>query len=246
MSSAFHEVSDLLQRKLAKTSSDDRSRASALQVVSVLSQPARLVEFLESLRTSQQRIADCARISYRHPLGFDRIVLIDSEPAYMLRIHVWWPAGTRGVEHVHNHRFGFASSIVHGGYEMEIFRPDRTGFMMDEYEESLTSGRADWKLASRGARHLRLMTNARLFPGSSYWIAADTLHRITVPVDSCCITLFLVTAIVGSTTQVFAEPGSVPPSLTRKNPMTSNDYNRRLDALIECCSSGKAPKRASP
>lgn len=47
---------------------------------------------------------------------------------------------------MHDHRFGFASAVVRGSYEMQIFKQDRAGTPMVEYLEQAASAERGWKL----------------------------------------------------------------------------------------------------
>jgi hypothetical protein len=232
MTLTLAEAASMLHDTFDELSPRDNATDLAVQSVSSLAQPRVLAGLLSSLRSDTQVIAGCAAGSYHHPLGFDKLALIDAEPRFMLRLHAWWPGVVRGVEHVHNHRFGLATSVVAGGYDMEVYRLATTGVPMDEYREELSPGRADWRLTPRGVRHLRPVASVRIGAGSGYGLAANTLHRVLVPRGELCVTLFLETLIVRSTTRVFAERHRPAPAFTQKQAFDSAGYLQRVDAIL--------------
>ena len=236
MSSTLAETTHMLHDAFDGLESRDDVLDTALATVSGLAQPSMLAGLVRSLRASAQAVDACATLSYHHPLGFDKLALIDAEPEFMLRLHVWWPGNARGAEHVHNHRFGLATCVVRGGYDMEVFQPAKTGLPMVEYREKLSPGSADWELDPLNplnAAHLRLLTRIRLAEGAGYALAANTLHRVGVAPGALCVTLFLETLIVGSKTRVFAEPDQAPPAFTPKEALNSDGYLQRVDAVLD-------------
>jgi hypothetical protein len=228
-------VSSLLHDVTTRSGAHDQAPEAALGTVSTLAQPGLLADLLRSLRAHPGAVATCAAKSYRHPLGFERIALIDAEPEFMLRAHVWWPRNGAGPGHVHNHRFGFASAVVRGGYDMQLFHRDQAGMPMIEYREQSAGGVgiAAWHLDALRPARLRLLSGASLQQGSGYALAANALHRVTVRPGTLCVTLFLETAVVRPVTQVFAEPGTQVRAATREHVLTSDNYRRRLDAVLD-------------
>jgi hypothetical protein len=215
---------------------DDRQAAglaeTAAAEITALGQRTRILELLTSVRADRAALAACAALSYRHPLGFDNLGLIDAAPRFSLRLHLWQPGSSRSVEHVHNHRFGFASVLLRGSYEMRIFRLGQTGTPVTEYREGLASRAAGWRLDQVGEAHVRQLAVLTLHQGSSYWIGPETLHRIAVPPAALCCTLFLETASVAPTTRVFTAPGlAVPASMARRT-FSPDDYASGVDAVI--------------
>jgi hypothetical protein len=233
MSPELEDVSQLLHESFGTNGHVARKQEAAVDVLASLAQTRYLVHLLKGLRSSAPAVAACAAASYPHPLGFDRLLLIDAEPSFALRLHVWWDRSERGADHVHNHRFGLASSIVRGSYDMEIYSAGDGEMVVDEYEERLSSAAGDWQLASRGSNRLRLQIKTRLGQGSSYFLPPNQLHRVKVPADGHCITLFLSTALVGSTTQVFTRPGSAPSAVVKKRPLSTAEYNGKLGTIID-------------
>jgi hypothetical protein len=202
-----------------------------------------LRELMRAARGDRAAAEANATRSYRHPLGFEKLVLRDAEPDYSLRLHVWWPDARPGVEHVHNHRYGFATAIVRGGYQMRLYqRADAEAvgdaIAMTGYVEQVSGAHAGtaagsrWSLTPTGAERLRVISSFELTAGGGYALAAETLHQIHVPPGQLCVTLFLQTELVGGDTRVFTD-GDTPPAyeLVRRT-MSAAEYQDRLSALL--------------
>jgi hypothetical protein len=225
-------VTHWLYGLLQAARSDDEVQRAALEAVTSLSPPERISELLSSARASTQDLNDRTLLSYRHALGFDKITLINAAPLFVLRIHAWWPERVRGAEHVHDHRFALSSAILRGGYEMHLFTPDATGEQMSEFREEMSGPTADWHLHPVGPNQLRLLSTSKLTQGVSYAQAAETLHRIAVAPGQMCLTLFLETAAVGSTTRIFSQAEVSSPVTVPKQTLTTAEYLELLDLVI--------------
>jgi hypothetical protein len=210
----------------------EATQRAALEAVSGLGTPGRIVPVLRSLHDDPRSAAARAVQSYRHPLGFDKLELIDAAPRFMLRLHIWWPTHPRGTEDVHNHRYAPASAILHGGYEMRIFQPAGHGAAMAEFREEYTGHEAGWRLDPAGEGTLALIAVSKLTSGDSYALAADTLHRVAIAPEAACVTLFLETAPIRSTTQIFTEVGNPPRPVTPKLPLSPEDYSQVLARVL--------------
>ncbi|MFI6012062.1 hypothetical protein ACIBAG_25135 [Streptomyces sp. NPDC051243] len=207
--------------------------AAARAVVTELGAPDRLPGLIAELADGQGDPEGCARLSYRHVLGFDKLLLIDGGPRRMLRAHVWHPgAGAIGKEDIHNHRSPLASYVVRGRLAMELYEVDEGagGITAARYEESLAQRSADWVLEPAGPARLRLTHVGQYAAGSSYALPAHTLHRAWCDTDAPTVTLFLETgAERRRQTDVFTAAGSHPGAVA-KVPLAVPEY---LDALRE-------------
>lgn len=212
---------------------NDTLRA-ALKTLAKIAERGRLLGLIDAIRDNPVTVRRCAAMSHRHPLGHDKIMLIDTDPAFRLRLHAWWPDRMPGIEHVHHHRFNFATTLIRGDYEMQIFQRSATGIPMIEYSQSASPDEKEWYLNSAGTAHLRLLTTTEIPEGAGYTLSADALHRVLVPHDKLCLTLFLAVitnADLSTETRVFGLPESPAPALTVSKALTPDDYRRRLDAI---------------
>lgn len=212
---------------------------AARSVVAELGQPARLLELVAELASGEGDPEGCARLSYRHVLGFDKLLLVDAGPRHMLRAHLWHRGSdAAGAEDIHNHRSALASSIVRGRLAMELYEvggDDRGdgGIGAARYEESLSGRAADWLLEPAGPARLRLTHVGQYAAGSAYALPAHTLHRAWCDTDTPTVTLFLET---GSDrrprTDVFTAAGPHPGAVA-KVPLDVDDYLGALAGLAE-------------
>ena len=88
---------------------------------------ADLREVVKDLTSSQEMVGRLASISQRHDNGFDKIVLYSSPLTRMkLVLHVWRPDAP-GDDNIHNHRWDFASIVLQGQLQCELYELDRSG-----------------------------------------------------------------------------------------------------------------------
>ncbi|EGX55835.1 hypothetical protein SZN_30894 [Streptomyces zinciresistens K42] len=210
---------------------------AARRVVTELGVPGRLVELLDELAAGEGDPHGCARLSYRHVLGFDKLLLIDGGPRHMLRVHVWRPgAGAIGREDIHNHRSPLASYVVRGRLAMELYEVAADGpggLAAARYEEALAERTASWTLRPAGPARLRLTHAGRYAAGSSYALPAHTLHRAWCDTDEPAVTLFLETgARRRRHTDVFTAAGPHPGAVA-KVPLAVPEYLGALRGLAE-------------
>lgn len=190
----------LAARRLLAESLDGELReherlAAARAVVTQLGAEDRLLELVDELASGEGDPAGCARLSCRHVLGFDKLLLIDDGSRHMLRAHLWHPGGSReGREDIHNHRSALASHMVRGRLVMELYEPRTDGGVpVARYRESLAEESEDWLLEATGPAQLRLTHVGEYAAGSSYALPAHTLHRAWCETGGPTVTLFLET-----------------------------------------------------
>ncbi len=209
--------------------------AAAGAVVGELGAPERLLELVAELACGEGDPEGCARLSYRHVLGFDKLLLVDVGSRHMLRAHLWHAgAGGTGREDIHNHRSTLASHIVRGRLCMELYEARGDGGIeATRYEESLADGSAGWLLTPAGPARLRLSHTGHYAAGSTYALPAHTLHRVWCDTNAPTVTLFLETGAERRRhTDVFTaagpHAGTVP-----KQPLDVPGYLAALNALAE-------------
>jgi hypothetical protein len=173
-----------------------------------------------------------AALSYRHALGFEKIVLLAGKPDFMLRAHVWRPADERqdSMEHIHNHRFAFASRVLTGELAMDVFMPHPAGETMEWYQEKVAGDDSSWDLARLGRRTVGQLSSMSFTAGASYHLAVEALHRIRPAADSVSATLCLETATLRDATDVYVALGEVAPARIPKTPFSLDTYE---NALVE-------------
>ncbi|MDV9178663.1 hypothetical protein R6V09_52150 [Streptomyces sp. W16] len=225
----------LLTEALDGELSDDGTVTAARAVIAELGSPERLLELVAELASGEGDPEHCAGLSYRHVLGFDKLLLIDGGPRHMLRAHLWHPdTAAIGTEDIHNHRSPLASYVVRGRLAMELYEARGDGgITADRYEESLAERSADWTLRHTGPARLRLTHVGQYAAGSAYALPANTLHRAWCDADVPTVTLFLETGAERRRhTDVFTAAGPHPGAVA-KVPLDVKDYLGALSGLAE-------------
>ncbi|MFP3986338.1 hypothetical protein U9R90_02320 [Streptomyces sp. E11-3] len=234
------EARRLLARALDGDQDDRDVVRAARAVVAELGAEERLLELLGELASGAGDPAACARLSYRHVLGFDKLLLIDGSPRHMLRAHVWHPAPQRsqGLGDIHNHRSSLASFVVCGGLVMELYEVavDGPGLATTRYEESVSDEpgtEGEWLLRPVGAARLRLSQSAEYRAGSGYALAPYTLHRAWSTGARPTVTLFLETGVRRRRhTDVFTDAAHRP-AVVAKSPLDVAGYLAEVGAVAE-------------
>jgi hypothetical protein len=196
---------------------------------------ASLIEMLlDSSPKRPAEVAECARRSYRHALGFEKIMLMVGARSSTLRVHVWRPGTSpaHAAEHVHNHRFEFASAVLYGSMAMETFAVHPRGAPMSAYAESIGADGETWIMQPQGSERLRKTMDLRLAAGTLYQMDAESLHRTANDPSACTVTLFLEASSRRGRprTDVYTRNGAGVPASFRRNPMRPDEY---LVALAE-------------
>lgn len=210
--------------------------AAARSVVAELGAADRLLDLVAELASGEGDPEACARLSYRHLLGFDKLLLVDGGPRHMLRAHIWRPgADAPGTEDIHNHRTVPASCVVRGRLAMELYETGGDGGIeATRYRESLSPApTADWLLEPAGPARLRLVHSAQYTAGSAYALPPHTLHRAWCDSDTPTVTLFLEAGRERRRhTDVFT-PAGRHPEVVPKAPLGVADYLAALGSLAE-------------
>lgn len=254
-----HRARRLLEGALDAALPEERLVRAARAVVAELGSPDRLFDLVRELATGVGSPTGCALLSYRHVLGFDKLLLIDGGPRHMLRAHIWHP-GTRdrglpcsnaveslgkGREDIHNHRSPLASYVVRGALGMELYEPLRgpaipgeSGIAASWYRESLSDVEGHWLLEPAGPARLRLTQTAEYGTGSGYGLPSYALHRAWCASAGTAVTLFLETGAGRRRyTDVFADSAG-PDAGGRteavvKRPMEVTEYLAELESLAK-------------
>lgn len=187
---------------------------------------------IESVCASDESLARCARGSVAHPLGFDKFTLL-STPSYQLKLHVWWPdASSRPVEDIHNHRFDFASAVVVGFLQSEVFRMAPTGAPVVRYSETNDVDQGRYGFVEDGFAHIGLSQRHSIGPRSVYFTTADVLHRVFTPARDVTATLFLKLSPVRCETTVLVDPALPKRSCRVRQVYSSADVAARFHEFL--------------
>lgn len=232
--SALSEVRDLLDTSLDPVAG---SAEAALETLSALCDDGMIAPLVDDLiadtLTGSPEAAARAGLSYRHALGFDKSMLLAGPPAYMLRAHVWRPSPqpVKGSQHIHNHRFGFASTVLLGALRMRLYVPDPAGAPVAAFREEILPEDEGWQVLGAGSGTLRMSADLELSAGTRYCLDPDALHQVLPRYDLCTVTLFLETAALRTGTDIYAAPGTPDVTGTAKQPLPVADYRESLRDL---------------
>ncbi|MFF4607159.1 hypothetical protein ACFY12_31045 [Streptomyces sp. NPDC001339] len=181
------------------------SPEAARAAIARLAHPDALGPLVRRLSAGDLDLPECTRLSYRHVLGFDKLVLLSGAPCFVLRVHFWHGGTGPAPEDIHNHRCAIASAVVRGRVRMECYEPAADGVPATAYRESIDGPGGAWRLRRVGDARLRLLRTERYGPGQSYGLDARTLHRVMS--EEPTVTLFLETAPQRSVTDVYVRHG---------------------------------------
>ncbi|MGQ0777082.1 MAG: hypothetical protein ACT4NY_22150 [Pseudonocardiales bacterium] len=197
------------------------------------SESTRFAEVLREVLADQDFLAcEVTPRSYRHALGFDKFVLVSQQPLFQVRLHVWSPDHRYGVEHVHNHRFSFVSTVLTGELDVEIHRLDTSRRDMVRFDEFSDPGSLAWRLHEVGPVGTKLELAMTLSTGSSYYLDSDVLHRVAAAPGKLISTLFIETAATRASTTVLIPDVTVPPPKVQgRTPISTEDCRAGLERL---------------
>jgi hypothetical protein len=137
--------------------------------------------------------------SYLHPNGFDKLVLVSGKH-FNLRLHNFHPPKVmKPAESVHNHKWEFASSIIHGGYEATEYLVTHGDEQRHHYTYSKEEG-----LHYVGNAGIEPVDQYEVKAGDSYFMPGDVYHSIKKISDQGCITVMMTGYTKETTTNVFS------------------------------------------
>jgi hypothetical protein len=176
-----------------------------------------LLEMLDDA-TALTRVA--AR-SYRHANGFVKVVLHESE-ALKLRLHI---AEGTAEENVHDHRWDFASTVLSGRLEHDIFTdvPANCGEHFHEWQYLRTESSAESRYL--GDAWVSQSLWQTVAAGQSYALRGVHLHRIrwAEPGTSTLVATF---RSVRASTRLLSPTASLP--TTHIEPLSASDLESVL------------------
>jgi hypothetical protein len=174
-----------------------------------------------------------AENSYRHALGFDKLIVAPLLPTGQLRLHVWWPGDPRTREHIHNHRFAFSSIVVSGRLRNHVFETTRIPEGAKPYRRFVEDAQLRdhrWQFTASGTDLVRPVLVGSFPVSTSYSMFPEVLHRIDA-LDPLTVTLFIERATTRSGSSVYVEPDSEPPTPRPQGRFTTREVRQRLHDL---------------
>jgi hypothetical protein len=203
------------------------------RVVTQLGSEPQLSVLLRCVLNDRDALDECASKSYQHANGFDKLVILSSEhPQYKLRLHMWWPGRHDVTEHVHNHRWSFASIVVHGSLEAHVYERSDRGSLMHEYRYFSPEGGTTYRMDLVGTARLTALQHVVMPTGTLYSLTKDVLHRVVPTLRQLTATLFLQGAAVRQSTNVFTDLPLAIPEETSSEPMRPAAFAARVHRYL--------------
>lgn len=146
----------------------------------------------------------CLGNSYRHANGFDKIVLL-SGSNFKLRLHRFVPDDKQvpPAEHVHNHRWPFASHILQGKLNMDLFEETENTSACLFHKYIYNSDKIDGGFSAEymGINNVSCVArDVQYESGTTYSMEPEELHRIRQDVALAPTTTLMLTGKPISTT----------------------------------------------
>jgi hypothetical protein len=142
---------------------------------------------------AQTNAEEMAHGSYRHPNGFEKILLAELPKGIKLLIHVWTTetlANASAAEHIHNHRWPFATLILAGSYRFETYQVDEEAGADFLYRYASPGASDTFTLSLSGRAKLTDQISFDLLTDAICTSDSATVHRV-IPVALPLVTLFL-------------------------------------------------------
>ena len=167
----------MLARALMAAGAD--TRGAAADVLRHIRDSGQAPEILAEVLTSEERLRWVAERSYRHPNGFDRLVLhggVDAQRT--VRLHIWWPDEPTSVEQIHNHAWDFSSLLLAGSLRFELFQPGEDLAKLRFRTGPPRSGGSGYRMRALGQTQVSREFDAHLPTNTVYTLDHRALHRV--------------------------------------------------------------------
>lgn len=136
-----------------------------------------LHRLLSEILADQERLEEVARHSYRHQLGFEKIILANGVDGGCFRMHFWPTSASARMEDVHSHCASFKSFVVLGGMNQQIFKLESGAeFVAYSYRFNERLGRSEMSCARDVS--LRFLHEVHISEGVEYFVDSKMLHKV--------------------------------------------------------------------
>lgn len=223
-------LSSVADRALATLREPGAGSRRAPALLADVTAGSSFVRLLDAVVDDEQALAEIGGRSYRHALGFDKLILLSMLPYGQLRLHVWWPGDEHGREHPHNHRFASHSVVIAGSLRNHAYQESASGPVYEQYRERSAVADAHWTFEPAGTRRLAPVLVTDMPAGTSYSMSAELVHR-TEASAGLTATVFLETRCVRDWSNVYVGPGERVPVGQQRPRFTAAQVRGRLVRL---------------
>ncbi len=183
--------------------------------------PMQICTLIQDILCSPRLLEQVAARSYQHGNGFLKVVLADQ--GYKLRLHIWF-AGESCEENLHDHRWGFVSTVLTGTLHSEIWRDaadhEAADLITTEYLYHAAHGTQAARKTLVGERRFVLARQVAYQAGDAYLMPEQRLHRIMNHGDRLVATLMCTAPTPQGTTRLIPMHAGIDPNIQppRTNP----------------------------
>ncbi len=159
----------------------------------VISRPEVISRMVRSIINNDTLWGNALTNSYRHENGFHKIVLMEGE-YFKLRLHHFGTTAKIPMENIHDHRWPFSSAILSGELKMDLFQRSDILSATEEvihYIYKSDKSTDKYETVKIGNTHLEKIDTRIYYPGDTYLMRTDELHRITNQDGDQSVTLIL-------------------------------------------------------
>ncbi|GAA2795079.1 hypothetical protein GCM10010441_20430 [Kitasatospora paracochleata] len=191
----------------------------------------QIAEVIEAVSADRELLGRCASRSFAHPLGFQKFVLLAGR-RFEVRLHLWVPGAQVATEHVHNHRFAFASYVLLGRLSSNLYDHAADGVLAAGYRESRSADARTYLFSPTGLVRVVRRETTELSTGMSYFMNPETLHQVS-PVDTPSASLVIKIPTPRTTTTVLMPPLQKPPRFAARTALTLDTARSMLRDALE-------------
>lgn len=237
MEPVFREIQSLVTVGVTERNGSHPSILKELLLnICSITNPAALIR---TVLSSEEHVDNVSKLSYKHINGFDKIVLLNSEKRlFKLRLHIWWPTKTGQFrEHIHNHRWNFATNIFLGCYRLETYVRSKEGEPVYSYSYWSPEELNTYRMVLKGRAHANKILEADISKGTIYQLEHSVLHRVTQLTRSGTVSLVLQGQALKNKTSVLTDSPVVNPSTMPATRFSVNEIVNKLEnclALLGC------------
>lgn len=232
-----------------------RSATEPSVALTTLRNTAPLASLLQLIQQDRSSLAELAGCSYRHRNGFDKIVLASAGGAGLkLVLHVWPRQDLPDEDHIHNHRWDFASVVLAGALRLDVYEPDHAGEPYSVMRYRSLPGPGNCELEPDGTMTVSVHASATMAVGSDYTWSADMLHRAYGVPGEMTATLIVQGRARRSDTSVLVPAqrvGAEKPGVQAVRRLRADQLRRTLATLVpdqmqQAWEIGSAPRTVQP
>ena len=194
------------------TDPTDALRALRLQI--------NLRDLVKQFTENADALAKLAASTQKHDNGFDKIVLCSSASTGLkLVLHLWHADGITDEDNIHDHRWDFASVVLRGQLQCDIYQLEPTGDHYSTFSYESSGGAETYVFRPTGTTTAVKRVALTIASSSTYTWGHPILHRAYAIASSATATIVVQGPPVRTATRVL---------LRARRPMQAHNSVQRL------------------